>query len=88
MVEDRPELEVALARQDPVAVAGQLARGAAQVADLHPGQVLRGEVREVLELARAGVVVEHVEADAGIAGADCAIRASAVSRLAQNGDDF
>ena len=39
VVDDRPELEVALAGQDPVGVAGQLARGAAQVADLHPGQV-------------------------------------------------
>ena len=45
VLDDRPELEVSLAGQDPVAVAGQLARGAAQVADLHPGQVLRGQVR-------------------------------------------
>ena len=42
MVEDRLDLEIPLAGQDPVAVAGQLARGAAQVADLDPGQV-RGD---------------------------------------------
>ena len=69
VVEDRPDLEIPLAGEDAVAVAGQLARGPAQVADLHPGEVFGRQIREVLELARAGVVVEQVEADAHALGA-------------------
>ena len=68
VVDDRPELEISLSGQDPVGVAGQLARGAAHVADLHPRQVVRRQIGEVLELARTGIVMEHVEADAGVGG--------------------
>ena len=53
VIENRAELEIPFTRQDPVAVAGQLAGGAAQVADLYPGQVVAGKVGQVLELARA-----------------------------------
>ena len=69
VIEDRVDLKIAFARQDPVAVAGQLAGGAAQVADLYPGEVVAGKVGQVLELARPGVVVEQVETDAGVIGA-------------------
>ena len=64
--DDRAELEVSLSRQDPVGVTGELARGAADVAYLHPRQVVRRQVGQVLELTWTGVVMEHVEADAGV----------------------
>ena len=68
MVEDRPELKIPLARQDSVAVASQLARRAAQVANLNPGQVMRRQVSQILEFARARVVMEGVETDSGVTG--------------------
>ena len=43
-----------------------LARHAGQVAHLHEGQVVGRQQRQVLELARPGVVVEHVEVDADV----------------------
>ena len=48
VVDDRPELKVALARQDPIAIACQLARGAAHVAYLNPGQIAAGTGRRGL----------------------------------------
>ena len=66
VLDDRPELEVSLAGEDPVAVAGQLARGAAHVTQLNPRQIARREIGEVFELARSGVVMEHIKADAGV----------------------
>ena len=89
MLDDRTELKVSLARQNAVAVSRQLARGAAQVADLHPRQVLRGQMRQVLGLARPGEEMEDIEADARHRRAvTCSIKAIAVSRQAQNGDVF
>ena len=69
MLDDRTELKVSLARQNTIAVSGQLTRCADQVADLDPREVLRGQLRQVLGLARTGEEMEHIEADAGIAGA-------------------
>src|SRR5438270_10235854 len=48
VIEDRSGLEIAVARQDPVAVPGELARGAPQVAALNPGEVLDRQVGQVL----------------------------------------
>ena len=62
MLEDGSDLEVAIARQDSVGVASQLAGHARKVADLDPREVLGREVGEILKLARAGVLVEQVEA--------------------------
>src|SRR5271166_2132894 len=69
MLDDRPELEVALARQNAVAVARQLARSAAQITELHPRQIARIELRQILGLARTCVIVEDVQANTGALGA-------------------
>ena len=63
---DRVEAEVAFARHHAVGVGHQLARHAGHVAHLHVEQVARGEAREVFRLARPLVVVEHVQAHAGV----------------------
>ena len=69
VIENRVDLKIPFTRQDPVPVAGELAGGAAQVADLYPGQVVAGKIGQVLELAGPGVVMEQVETDAGVIGA-------------------
>ena len=88
VIENRVDLKIPFARQDPVPIAGQLAGGAAQVADLDPGQILAGEVGQVLELAGPGVIMEQVQTHAGVLEPHWAIRASAVSRQAQKPEDL
>ena len=56
--DDRRERQVAVAGEDAVGVAGQLARHAADVGELHPGDYPRGQLVEVLELAGPGLEME------------------------------
>ena len=85
VVQDRPDLEVPLAREDAVGVAGQLARGPAEVA--RPGP-RRGSPRR----GRPGPRTCSGRCSSGTGRGrpppprrpTCAIRASVVSRLAQN----
>src|SRR5260221_13400461 len=69
MVDERLEGEVAVAGEDAAGVAGQLAGGIEQVAELAVQQILAGEVSEVFGLAGAGEEVEGIQADAQVRAA-------------------
>ncbi len=81
---DRFEMEIAFAGQNAIGVAGQLARHADDIAQLHESEIVRRQQREILEFARPGVVMEDIEIDADVRFAALRDERQAVSRLAQN----